>query len=110
MMNSPYAILMTPICPKVRMSPRAMSSSTAPMLTPVKDWLRTTVMRRLRIGDGRSQAGTGGARRGARGSGEDGGPVVALEVRVRLDRRARVPHLGDQAVRADLPDARRLVD
>src|SRR5690242_3213864 len=43
-------------------------------------------------------------------SGQAGGPGVALEVRIRLDRRPGVPHLSDQAVRTDLPDPRRLVD
>src|SRR2546430_16938021 len=43
MMNSPCAMLMTPIWPKVNDRPSAMSSSTAPMLTPVKSWLRTSV-------------------------------------------------------------------
>ena len=36
MMNSPWAMLMTFICPKVKVSPRAMSSSVAPMPRPVK--------------------------------------------------------------------------
>lgn len=36
MMNSPCAMLMTFIWPKVSASPSAMSSSTAPMLMPVK--------------------------------------------------------------------------
>jgi hypothetical protein len=43
MMNSPCAMLMTPICPKVSDRPSAMSSSTAPMLMPVKSWLTTKV-------------------------------------------------------------------
>ncbi len=36
MMNSPCAMLMTFIWPKVSDRPSAMSSSTAPMLMPVK--------------------------------------------------------------------------
>ncbi len=36
MMNSPWAMLMTFIWPKVSERPSAMSSRTAPMLMPVK--------------------------------------------------------------------------
>ena len=43
MMNSPWAMLITPIWPNVNVSPRAMSSSTAPMLRPVKTWLKKHV-------------------------------------------------------------------
>jgi hypothetical protein len=35
-MNSPWAMLMTFICPKVSDRPSAISSSTAPMLMPMK--------------------------------------------------------------------------
>ncbi len=40
MMNSPWAMLMTFICPKVNVSPRPTSSRIDPMLTPTKScWM-----------------------------------------------------------------------
>src|SRR4051812_32798760 len=108
MMNSPCAMLMTFIWPKVSDRPMAMSSSTAPMLMPVKSWLATRVTT-LTSGAGWAE-GEWGARAGwlprpgGVGSGQAAGPGVVLQVRVRLDRLAGVPHLGDQPVRADLAD------
>src|SRR2546430_6974433 len=108
MMNSPCAMLMTPIWPKVNDRPSARSSSTAPMLTPVKSWLRTSVTGRT----SEIARDRGGRARWTRPppwlSGQAGGPAVALEVRVRLDRLAGVPHFGDESVGADLADPGRL--
>src|SRR3712207_3303014 len=91
MMNSPCAMLMTPIWPKVKVRPRAASSSTAPMLAPMTSWLSVPM--------------TGASR-----SGQARGPGVALEVRIRLDRLSGVPHLLDLAVRLDEADPGGLED
>src|SRR3977135_1785934 len=96
MMNSPWAMLMTFIWPKVKVSPRAMSSSVAPMPRPVKSCdsrlpmfplpLLPTPSRSLSLP-----------------------PRVALEVRVGLDWLRRGRELVDEAVGSDDADARRLV-
>ena len=60
---------------------------------------------------GSARAGRGAtARPGRHRSAQAARPGVALEVRVRLDRLAGVPHLGDQPVGADLADPGGLVD
>src|SRR6266540_6125638 len=107
MMSSPCAMLMTFICPNVSERPSAMRSSTAPMLMPVKSWLTMTIDTHLHVGRG---AGREEPRTATVASGQAGGPVVALEVRVGLDRLAGVPDLGDQPVGAHLADPGGLVD
>src|SRR4051812_23531055 len=107
MMNSPWAMLMTFIWPKVSERPSAMRSRTAPILTPVNNCPRITVIRRLR-GVGTRGLCAQAPRDGW--SGEAGGPVVTLQVGVRLDRLAGVPDLLDQPVGADPADAGGLVD
>src|SRR5690606_2944239 len=96
MMNSPCARLITPIWPNVNVSPKAISSSTAPMLPPITSWFSTLM------------AGTYLCR--VRLLGEAGGPVVPLQEGVGLDRLAGVPHLLDQPVRAYHPYPGRLVE
>src|SRR5687767_15506054 len=87
MMNSPCAMLITPIWPNVNVRPSAMSSSTAAMLSPMGSWLTKAPM-----------------------SAQPARPVVALQVRVRLDRTGRGPHLLDLAVRLHQADPRGLGD
>src|SRR5688500_17752437 len=89
MMNSPCAMLMTPIWPNVKVRPSAASSSTAPMLAPMTNWFRVPM---------------------ARSGRQAGGPRIALEVRIRLHRLPGVPHLLDLAVRLDQADPGGLED
>src|SRR5947208_754144 len=96
MMNSPWAMLMTFIWPKVKVSPRAMSSRVAPMPRPVKSCDSRLPMSALRLPS------------------DDVGvlslpPRVALQVRVGLDRLGRARDLLDEAVGPDHADAGRLV-
>src|SRR5688500_15768689 len=82
MMNSPCAMLITPIWPNVRARPSAASSRIEPPDRPLKTCVtRTSTSAR-----------------------EAGGPRVRLQVRVRLDRRVRGPLGVDEAVGADLAD------
>src|SRR5690606_32482626 len=125
MMNSPCAMLITPIWPKVKFSPRAASSRTAPIAAAVGSCARRASIRPfLGRGSGAERGralrraegvAAGAAAAGVRGtpscpgrprrSGPDrGGPVVAGQVGVGGDRAAGVPHLGDGAVRADPAD------
>src|SRR5919202_6032657 len=88
MMNSPWAMLITPICPKVSARPSAASSRIEPPDSPLKTWVtRTSTSAR-----------------------EAGRPRVRLEVRVGLDRLAGRPLGVDEAVGADLADQRGLGD
>ena len=62
MMNSPCAMLITFIWPKVSERPSAMSSSTAPMLMPVKSLTEDHCHRRLRTADAVAGARAAAAR------------------------------------------------
>src|SRR5438270_7625624 len=96
MMNSPWAMLMTFIWPKVKVSPSAMSSSVAPMPRPVKSCdSRLPIRLPSNLLTSRSLSLP---------------PRVALEVRVGLDRLGRGRDLGDEAVGPDRADAGRLVE
>src|SRR5687767_6274446 len=85
MMNSPCAMLMTPIWPKVSDNPRAASNRIEPRLNPVASCPITASIRES--------------------AGKACGPRVRLQVRVRLDRSGRLPDRVDQSVRPDLADA-----
>src|SRR3954454_7655880 len=87
MINSPCAMLITPIWPNVKVRPSEASSSTAPMLAPMTSWFRAAMR-----------------------SGQARGPRVALEVGVGLEWLARAPHLLDLSVRLDDPDPGGLED
>src|SRR5689334_19535123 len=83
MMNSPCAMLMTPICPNVSDRPNAANNRIEPRLNPVASWpIRISIS-----------------------AGEARGPRVGLQVRVRLDRALRLPDRVDQPVGVDLADA-----
>src|SRR3954464_4438347 len=95
-MNSPCAMLITPIWPKMMASPNPMSSSTANRLRPAKPCIRPMFSiseRDMRGSGGRrgrecrgrtpGQAGAGPRRRGL---------LVALGERVRLDQLGRLGH------------------
>src|SRR4029077_5493677 len=97
MMNSPWAMLMTFIWPKVKVSPRAMSSSVAPMPRPVKSC------------DSRFPMVLPAPSFRLTSPALSLPPRVALEVRVRLDRLGRARDLLDEAVGLDHADAGRLV-
>src|ERR1051326_4332699 len=84
--NSPWAMLMTPICPKMMASPRAMSSRTANELSPLKPCM-TTIEKRLETEVMASS-----------------GSLVALGERVRLDQGRLVEDL-ELTVGLGLPDA-----
>src|SRR5947209_7031795 len=85
MMNSPWAMLITPICPKVRARPRAASSSIEPSESPATSWLNSACTTRPLAGQAL-------------------GPVVALEEGIRLDGRTGTPIGVDQRIGADLAD------
>src|SRR5215203_2498774 len=88
MMNSPCAMLMTPICPKVNDNPSAANNRIEPRLNPVASCpIRTSMS-----------------------AGETGCPRVGLQVRIWLDRPRRLPHRVDKPVGVDLADARGLGD
>src|SRR5690348_13035543 len=89
MMNSPCAMLITPIWPNVKVRPSEASSSTAPMLAPMTNWLSAPI---------------------ACSGRQAGGPRITLEIRVRLHRLPGVPDLLDLAVRLDQADPGGLVD
>src|SRR5690606_25424949 len=128
MMNSPWAMLMTPIWPNVRLRPRAASRRMEPMLNPVASCpMRMSTSAPFSgsrppppplptDGPGAGWVGRGGRgwviRADGRASvpGQVAGPVVGLEERIGLDRLAGAPHLVDQAVGADLADDRGLGD
>src|SRR3954454_23512612 len=103
MMNSPCAMLMTPIWPNVSARPSAASRRIDPTLSPLNTWVTRTPMRDLSVPD---QTGTAPARgpSGRRGgsAAEAAGPGVRLEVGVGLDRLAGRPVGVDQAVLRDL--------
>src|SRR4051812_7158913 len=102
-MNSPCAMLMTPIWPKVSDRPSAASSSTDPSDSPAKSWPNNASMRVSFRG------GAARGRRPARGSARQAlGPVVVLQERVGLDRLAAAPLGVDQPVLPDLVDQRGL--
>src|SRR5467141_2093502 len=98
MMNSPWAMLMTFICPKVKVSPRAMSSSVAPMPRPVKSC------------DSRFPMVCPAPPFRLTSPALSLPPRVALQVRVRLDRLGGARDLLDEAVGLDHADAGRLVE
>src|SRR5437867_9395839 len=100
MMSSPWAMLITFIWPKVKVSPRAISSRIDPTLSPANNC--ETKMSTVTLSPG--------GRRGESRSGESFGPVVALEVRVGLDRRPGAPDLLDEPVRLDDADPGGLVE
>src|SRR4051794_15064373 len=123
MMNSPCAMLMTPIWPNVSARPSAASRRIDPTLSPLNTWVTRTPMRDLSVTDPAParlpHAGSDGnrarpvtARPGAFGrlAAEAAGPGVRLEVRVGLDRLAGRPVGVDQAVLRDLADERGLGD
>src|SRR5215213_2065561 len=88
MMNSPCAMLMTPIWPNVSDNPSAASNRIEPRLNPVASCpIRTSIS-----------------------AGETRSPGVALQVWVRLDRSGRLPDRVDQPVGVDLTDPRGLGD
>src|SRR5918998_2146012 len=109
MMNSPCAMLMTPICPNVRASPRAISSRMEPWETPAKScptrtsmWCSPVVSCPCRRpGEPTLDRHTDAALRWT-GSAQVLGPVVGLQERVRLDRAVGGPDGLDQAVGLDL--------
>src|ERR671915_1087174 len=82
MMNSPCAMLITPIWPNVRARPSAASSRIEPPDRPLK-----TCVTRASIS-----------------AGQPAGPRVGRQVRVGLDRRAGRPFGVDEPVGADLAD------
>src|SRR6476620_10384516 len=83
MMNSPCAMLMTPIWPKVSASPSAASNGIEPRLNPVASCpIRTSI-------------------RSAR---QTRSPRVGLQIGIRLDRARGLPDGVDQAVGMDLAD------
>src|SRR5690349_6306007 len=90
MMNSPWAMLMTPICPNVRDNPSAASNRIEPRLNPVASWPIKTSM--------------------PESAGQAGCPRIRLQVWVRLDRPRRFPDRVDQSVGMDFADARGLGD
>ena len=95
MMNSPCAMLMTPIWPNVSDSPSAASNRIEPRLNPVASCpIRTSI----------------DVARSPQLAESAGGPRVGLQVRVRLDRAGRLPDRVDQAVGPDLTDAGGLGD
>src|SRR6266568_2299192 len=95
-MNSPCAMLMTPIWPKMIASPSPISSSTANRLSPAKPCIRPMfsssekLMGGLRVGNGRR------VRRS----------LVALGERVRLDQLGRLRDDLECAVELAHRDAR----
>ena len=96
-MNSPWAMLMTPIWPKVRDSPSAASSSTEPRLSPANICPISTS-----IPAGLSSVSCGST---AAISGQALGPVVGWSGYGSGSTAAGESHTGvDQAVVADLAD------
>src|SRR4051812_5370712 len=92
-MNSPCAMLMTPIWPKMIASPRPISRSTANRLRPAKPCIRPMLSMSEKV-----MAMSGGsfvraARRGVDARGRRGAPrvalLVALRERIRLDQLGR---------------------
>src|SRR3954453_19079340 len=118
MMNSPWAMLITFICPNVNVRPRAIISSTAPTLIPVNNCdqkivttdastARSDSLTRLARADQPvglpSWPGnpTGSVTVATARSRQALGPVVALQVGIGLDRCTGVPDLLDLTIRLD---------
>src|SRR5689334_12291992 len=110
MMNSPCAMLITPIWPNVRARPSAASRRTDPPLRPLNTCVTRTSIGPPRPGRGAPRPGRGVAGPRRPSAAEASGPRVGREVRVRFDRLARGPVGVDQPVGPDLPDERGLGD
>src|SRR6266702_295041 len=105
-MNSPCAMLMTPIWPKITASPSPISSSTLNRLRPAKPCISVT----LRMSEADMRLSSKCPLRAHAAVSAHGLPrqclLITLRERIRLDQIGRLGHHLELAVRLRLTDAR----